>query len=169
MLPQASSTDSILATSSSSAIERSTTLERLAEALQEGRALALAVVGEHDELVWSRRELGDALESRELLIEPAQHVERVAAFDPGVVGDLVVADERGVAGRHALEHVADQREDVEVAHHDGHAHAQQRVDAAAIDARLNVELPLAAASIFSVMTSQMPSEIVRDGLYGSAK
>ena len=70
-------------------------------------------------MVWARRLRRRALEPRELAVVLAQHGERVRLPDPRVVGDLVVADEGGVADGHALHDVAREHRDVQVAHHDG--------------------------------------------------
>ena len=51
-------------------------------ALLERRALSLAVVGEHDDLVRARRVAAGALDAAELLVELAQGLERVRALRP---------------------------------------------------------------------------------------
>ena len=66
-------------------------VQAVAVALQEGGALRLAVVGEHDDLVGARGVLAGARDAPELLVDLAQHLEGVVALEPGVVGDLVVA------------------------------------------------------------------------------
>ena len=65
-----------------------------------------------------------------------QHRERVGLLDARVVGDLVVADERGVDDGDPLDDVAHQGGDVEVAHDHGDRAAHQRVEAAAVDVLL---------------------------------
>ena len=74
-------------------------VEPVAVSLLERRALRLAVVGEHDDLVRARREPAGVLDPAELLVELAQRLERVGALEPGVVRDLVVARERRVDRR----------------------------------------------------------------------
>ena len=96
-------------------------VEAVAVALQEGRALRLAVVGEHDDLVGARGVLPGALDAPELLVELAQHLHRVRALEAGVVGDLVVAGEARVDRGHAHHHVADDAVHGEVAHEHGQA------------------------------------------------
>ena len=107
-------------------------------ALLEGRALGLAVVGEHDDLVRARRVATRPLDAPELLVELAQRLERVGALEPRVVGDLVVARERRVDRGAAAHHVGEHAEDDEVAHDHAHRAAHQRVDAAAVAARADV-------------------------------
>ena len=82
-------------------------VEAVAVALLEGRALRLAVVGEDDDLVRPRRVAAGAVDAAELLVELAQRLERVAALEPGVVRDLVVAREGRVDRGAAPEHVGD--------------------------------------------------------------
>jgi hypothetical protein len=109
-------------------------LERDAVALQERGALALAVVGEHDDVVrtWS---FGDGqLQSAQLVVEPAERVEGGRRGDAGVVCDLVVADEVGVGGGDAAVDVADQRVHRDVAQDGRGRRTQQRIHAAAIEA-----------------------------------
>ena len=81
-------------------------LELDAVALAERPALALAVIGEHDQVVGARRLLDGALQPRELGVVLLQHGERIGLLDPGVVGDLVVADEGRVDDRDPLDDVA---------------------------------------------------------------
>ena len=113
-------------------------VQTVAVALLEGRALRLAVVGQHDDLVRTRRVLARPGDAAELLIDLAQHLHGVGALQPGVVGDLVVAGEARVHGRDALHHVADDAEDGEVAHHDGQPGAHEPVLDRARAARLHV-------------------------------
>ena len=87
-------------------------LERLAVALAERRALRLAVVGEHDEVIRARRLRRRTLQPGELVIVSLEHRERIGLANPRVVGDLVIADERRVADRHALDDVGHQQRDV---------------------------------------------------------
>ena len=104
-----------------------------AVALAERPPLGLAVVGEHDEVVRARRLLDRALEPGELRVVLPQDRERVGLLDPGVVGDLVVADEGRVDDGDALDDVAHQAGDVQVAHDDRDRAAHPRVEAAAVD------------------------------------
>ena len=57
-------------------------VEAVAVALLERRALRLAVVRQHDELVGTRGEPTSAVDPAELLIELAQRLERVGALEP---------------------------------------------------------------------------------------
>src|SRR6266480_4178442 len=74
-------------------------VEPVAVPLLEGRALRLAVVGKHDELIWPGRVTARPLDPAELLVELSQCLHRVGTLEAGVVRDLVVARERGVHGR----------------------------------------------------------------------
>ena len=76
-------------------------LEAFAVALAEGRALALAVVGEHDQLVRPRPVLGGRGDPLDREVDAPQHRERVRPLQPGVVRDLVVGQERRVDHRPA--------------------------------------------------------------------
>ena len=98
-------------------------VEAVAVALLERRALRLAVVGEDDDLVRTRRVAAGALDAVELLVELAQRLHRVGALEPGVVRDLVVARERRVHGRAAAHHVGQHAVDDQVAH--DHAHRRR--------------------------------------------
>jgi hypothetical protein len=60
-----------------------------------------------------------------------------------MVGHLVVARERRVYGGDATEHVLQHREHDEVAHEHAHRRTHQRIDAAAVPARLHVAPALA--------------------------
>ena len=88
-------------------------LEPVAVALEEGGALGLAVVREHDDLVGAGRVAPGALDAAELLVELAQGLERVGALEARVVGDLVVGGEgrvdRGAAGHHVGQHAVGPR------------------------------------------------------------
>ena len=66
---------------------------------------------------------------------PLEHRERIGLADARVVRDLVVAHERGVADRHALDDVGHQQRRDEVAHHHGDRGADERVQAAPVDMR----------------------------------
>ena len=107
-------------------------------ALLERRALRLAVVGQHDDLVRPRRVPARARDARELLVELAQRLQRVGALEPGVVGDLVVAGERRVDRGTPVHHVGQDAEDDEVADEHAHRRAHERIDAAAVPARADV-------------------------------
>ena len=113
-------------------------VEAVAVALLERRALGLPVVGEHDDLVGARRVLPGAGDAPELLVELAQHLERVGALEARVVRHLVVAREARVDRRPALHHVAEQAVDGDVAHRHGERGAQERVLAAAMAARPDI-------------------------------
>ncbi len=117
-------------------------VEAVAVALLEGRALRLAVVGEHDDLVGARGVLPGARDAPELLVELAQHLHGVRALEARVVRHLVVAGEAGVDGGHAHHHVADDAVHGEVAHEDGETGAHERVAERAVAARLHVPAPL---------------------------
>ena len=91
----------------------------LAVPVGEDRALRLAVVGEHDDVVLPRCDGGDRLDLGEHGVDAGQRVQRLGLQDAGVVGDGVVVDEVDVDAAPALEHgVGDQRR-VEVADHAG--------------------------------------------------
>ena len=107
-------------------------------ALLEGRALGLAVVGEHHDLVRARRVMTRPRDAAELLVELAQSLERVGALEARMVGHLVVAREGRVDGRSAAHHVGEHGEDHEVADDDAHRTAHQRVDAAPVAAGADV-------------------------------
>ena len=77
------------------------------------------MVGQHDELVGTRRELARAFDSAELLIELSQRLERVGPLEPRVMRDLVVTRERGVHGGTPAHHVGEHAEHDQVA--DDHA------------------------------------------------
>ena len=113
-------------------------LQGVAVALLERGALRLAVVGEDDDLVRPGRVPPRALDAPELLVELAQRLEGVGALEPGVVGDLVVAREGRVDGGAPAHHVGQDAEHDQVAHDHAHRPAQQRVDPAAVAARLDV-------------------------------
>ena len=133
--PHASSTAAGAYTSPRASAAVHDLLERLAVALAERRALRLAVVGEHHEVIGARRLRGRALETGELAIVALQHRQSIGLADSRVVGDLVVSDERRVADRHALDDVRHQQRRDEVAHDDRDRGADERVEAAPIDMR----------------------------------
>ena len=117
-------------------------LERRPVALEEGRALTLSVVREHDDVVRARRILGRAHDPVEGLVEVPEHGERIRALDARVVGDLVVARERRVHHGAPGVDVADDGGHGQVALDDDHERAQQRVDEAAMPAGPDVHLAL---------------------------
>ena len=118
-------------------------LERFPVAVAEGLPLRLAVVGEDDQPVGARSVGAGEGDPGDLAVEVAQHGEGVVAFDPGVVGDLVVGEEGRVDERAAGEDVADDAGDLEVALDDGGPGAHGGVGARAGDPRTDVvaELP----------------------------
>ena len=113
-------------------------VQAVAVPLLEGGALGLAVVGEHDDLVRPRRVTASPVDAAELLVELPQRLERVGPLQPGVVRDLVVAREGRVDGGAAAHHVGEDAVDDQVAHDDAHRGAHERVEAAAVTARLHV-------------------------------
>ena len=113
-------------------------VEPVAVALLERRALCLPMVGQDDELVRARCVAPCPRDPAELLVELAQRLERVGALEARVVGDLVVARERGVDGGAPAHHVGQHAEDDEVAHDHAHEAAHQRIDPAAVPARAHV-------------------------------
>ena len=130
-------------------------VEAVAVALLEGRALRLAVVGEHDELVGPGREPAGPGDAAELLVELAQGLQRVGALEPGVVRDLVVAREGRVDGGTAAHHVGQHAVDDQVADDHAQRGAQERVEAAAVPAGDDVAAPLARSPpMHSSITSQ---------------
>ncbi len=118
-------------------------VQAVAVALLERGALRLAVVGEHDDLVGTRGILASARDPAELLVDLAQHLHRVGALEPGMVGDLVVAGEARVDSRDAVHHVADDAVDREVPDEDGQAGADERVAERTVTARSHVAAALA--------------------------
>jgi hypothetical protein len=79
-------------------------LERHAVAILERRALRLAVIGQHDELVGPRRVRDGRSHAGQLAVDLTQHGQGVVALDPRVVGDLVVGEEGRVDDRPPGEH-----------------------------------------------------------------
>ena len=79
-----------------------------------------------------------ALDLREVVVELAQGLERVGALEAGVVRHLVVARERRVDGGSPAHDVGEHARDDQVAHEDAERAPHQRVDAAAVAARLHV-------------------------------
>ena len=94
-------------------------------ALEEGLAKALAVVGQDHELVRARCLLGRLHERRDRVVDAIQRLERLDAFRPAVVGQLVVVGEVGVDDVRAAVHLLDDQRDIDVAkqHVAGCAHA----------------------------------------------
>ena len=113
-------------------------VQPVAVALQEGGALRLAVVGEHDDLVGARGVLAGARDAPELLVELAQDLHGVRPLETRVVRHLVVAGEARVDRRHAHHHVADDAVHGEVAHEHREAGAHERVAERAVAARPDV-------------------------------
>ncbi len=113
-------------------------VQAVAVALLEGRALGLAVVGEHDDLIRPRGVGARPLDAPELLVELSQRLHRVRALEPGVVCHLVVARKGRVHGWTAAHHVGQHAEDDQVAHDHGHGAAQQWIDAAPVTARTHI-------------------------------
>ncbi len=107
-----------------------------AVALAEGPALALAMIGEHDQVVGAGSLLDGSLQPLQPGVVLLQHGERIGLLDARVVCDLVIADEGRVGDRDPFDDVPEQGREVEVAHDDGDRAAQERVDAAAIDVLL---------------------------------
>ena len=102
-------------------------LERHPVAVEERRALRLAVVGEDDEAVRARRVGDRRLDAADLAVDLAQDGERVVALDARVVRDLVVGEERRVDDGAPGHHVADHRGDLQVALDDRRPRAHERV------------------------------------------
>ena len=94
-------------------------LQRPVVALEERRPLGLAVVGQDHHVIGPWRVRDRVLEAGELSVEPPQRVQRRGSEQPGVVGDLVVADEVRVGRGNAPVHVAHQRVDREIAQRRG--------------------------------------------------
>ena len=121
---------------------RERALDELVEAvpvsLLEGGALRLPVVGEDDDLVRPRRVLQGHLDVAELVVELAQRLEGVGALEAGVVRNLVVAREGRVHRRSAAHEVGEHTGHDQVAHEDAERPAHQRVDAAAVPARVHI-------------------------------
>ncbi len=130
----------------SSISDDTTCFEGHAVTLEERRSLRLTVVGEHHHVIRAGRLADRLFEAAELLVEPAQRVHRRLGEDARVVGDLVVPDEVGVRRGHAAVDIAHQRVQREVAQDRGGRGAQHRIDAAAFQARFDLE----AAGVASV-------------------
>ena len=76
-------------------------------ALLERRSLRLAVIGEDDEAVGPGCVLGRPGEARERLVDLRKLPQRLRPFDPGVMGDLVVAEKHRVDRRPAAVEILD--------------------------------------------------------------
>jgi hypothetical protein len=113
-------------------------VEPVAVALLEGCSLRLPVVREDDDLVRPRGVAPRSRDAAELLIELAQRLHRVGAFETGVVRDLVVAGEGRVHRRPPAHHVPEDPEHHQVPDHHAHRRAQEGIPAAAVTARTNV-------------------------------
>ena len=141
-LPQPSDDISGTAISTSASISESTrSLQRPVVALQERRALGLAVVGEDHHVIRPWCFVDRVLEAGELSVEPPQRVERGRCEQPGVVGDFVVADEVGVRRRDATVDVAHQGVDREISQRRGGRGSQQWVDPASLQPGLDALTP----------------------------
>ncbi len=150
-------------------------LQRHTVALFEGRAFTLAVIGQQDDVVGTRRMTRGALQTGELSVQFAQHVVGVLRLDAGVMGHLVIPNEGRIGRRHSGEHVADEGMDVQLAHDDGGKGSQHRVDATALlpvhDGRDSpapspAELPLLQEYV-PHRQQQRPAEVVRIGKVGA--
>ncbi len=89
-------------------------------------------------MVVARRQRGGPVQPADLLVDAAQHLQRVEPLDAGVVGDLVVAEEVGVDHGPAGQHVLEQGGGDDVAGDDRRPRPREGVDAAAGDARADV-------------------------------
>src|SRR5882762_8861007 len=81
--------------------------ERLATALVEARAGALAVIGQDDEPIRPRGVGGRLGDQADDLVDPGDRVAGLRAVWAGVVSDLVVVDEVDVDVRRAAIHLLD--------------------------------------------------------------
>ena len=113
-------------------------VEAVAVSLLEGRSLRLPVVGEDDDLVRPRGVVAGALDVPEVVVELAQRLEGVGTLEARVVGDLVVARERRVDRGAPAHDVGEHARHDQVAHEHAERSPHQRVDAAAVAARLHV-------------------------------
>ena len=113
-------------------------IQPVAVPLLEGRALCLSVIGEHDDLVGTRRVAARAVDAPELLVQLAQRLESVRPLEPRMVRDLVVARERRVDSRPAAHHVRQHAVDDQVPDDHAHRAAQERIDAAAVPSRPHI-------------------------------
>ncbi len=100
--------------------------------------MCLTVIGKNDDVVRPWRVAARAVDARELLVELPQRLERVRTLEPRVVRDLVVAREGRVHRRAALHQVREDAEHDEVADDHAHRGSDERVDPAAMTARLHV-------------------------------
>src|SRR5262245_38891926 len=110
--------------------------------LPERRALTLPMVRENDEVVGAWRACRRAFERREELIQRRQCFERIGAVDPRVMRDLVVAEQRCVDRREAVEHISDERESRRFLQEYGAPGPNQRVAEGTPDAWLHVPYTL---------------------------
>ncbi len=101
--------------------------EGLAVALEEGGAQALAVVGDDDELVRTRRRGGGLLQGGDRLVDPVERVERLAPLGSAVVGDLVVVGVVDEDDGGAAVHLLDDERGRQVAQGDVRRGARDRV------------------------------------------
>ena len=135
--------------------ERTHVLEGHAVALQERRAEALAVVGEDDEAVGTRRVLGRLAQRPQLAVDAVERVERLRSLGAAVVGDLVVVGVVHVDDRRAAQHLLDDERRAQRPQRDVRGAAHPRVREAAVMA---MERPMPARAwrrdwMFSLMTS----------------
>ena len=82
--------------------------------LLERRALRLAVVGEHDDVVRPGRIVCSSREPTRGAVDLCQLLERLRPFDAAMVGDLVVAEEHRVDHRPSAVRVLDRGGDLEL-------------------------------------------------------
>ena len=124
--------------------------------LLEGRSLRLPVVGEDHDLVRPWRIAARALDVTELVVELAQGLERVSAFEARVVRHLVIARERRVDGGPPAHEVGEHARHDQVAHEDAERPPHQRVDATSVAARLDV--PADRAKSRRPLEDDLPAE-----------
>ena len=89
--------------------------KRLTASLAKGLALALTVIGEHNEDVRPWRCRGDALQRLKCSVDAGNRRERLSTHRPSVVGDFVIVGEVAVHDRRAGEHLFGKQPHVDVA------------------------------------------------------
>ena len=130
--------------------------EALPVALLEGRAKALTVVRQDDELVRTRRLLGGLVQGRDRPVDPVECLERFDALGPAVVGQLVVVGEVRVDDVGAPVHLVDDQRGVHVAQEDVAGRPHPGVLQAAVHLRLDPGAPRAPSLVH--LLEQLPEE-----------
>ena len=72
------------------------------------------MIGEHHEVVWPAGYLSQPLQPFEQFIQTLQDPQGILARNPGVMGDLIVANEGCIHGRKGADHIPYQSEDAQL-------------------------------------------------------